>query len=61
MTKNSVDLLSGIYKVTPNKVYIIHHGLPACTARFRSRKVTLAWLFAVALAYDVRGYSWIDL
>jgi glycosyltransferase involved in cell wall biosynthesis len=35
MTNNSADLLSRVYRVTPEKVYIIHHGVPAFTAKDR--------------------------
>lgn len=35
MTKHSADLLSGIYKVRPEKIYIIHHGVPAFTVKNR--------------------------
>jgi hypothetical protein len=67
MTKNSADLLSGIYKVTPNKVYIIHHGVPAFTARDR-KMLKQEYGFAgqgpgsLQLHYHTiaGGYSWID-
>lgn len=35
MTKNSAGLLSYVYKVPQEKVYIIHHGVPAFTAKDR--------------------------
>jgi len=35
MTKNSADLLCRIYKMPQEKVYIIHHGVPAFTAKDR--------------------------
>ncbi len=35
MTKNSADLLSGIYRVNSKKVYIIHHGVPTFKAKDR--------------------------
>ncbi len=35
MTRNSADLLIGIYGVMPERVYIIHHGVPAFKAKDR--------------------------
>jgi len=35
MTKNSAGLLSRVYEVAPEKLYIIHHGVPAFRERCR--------------------------
>jgi glycosyltransferase involved in cell wall biosynthesis len=35
MTKNSAGLLSSVYEVAPEKLYIIHHGVPAFRKRCR--------------------------
>ncbi|HWP96645.1 MAG TPA: glycosyltransferase family 4 protein [Syntrophomonadaceae bacterium] len=37
MTKNSASLMTSIYKAVPEKVYVIHHGVPMFQAKNRHK------------------------